>query len=132
MPLPDNPPVGTAPWDGFCNYDCRREYTKEYERSSGIVDKPEPKAQIAVVNVDHAEYIGDPDDGVYYQVAKGPDEKWYGSALVDCNTGSFVDSLVTDDGPYDYEGQAETAMADAAKQWCFDNDVNFEDEEGRS
>jgi hypothetical protein len=98
------------------------------------VEEPEEEEpdQIAVVDVDHAEYIGNPDDGVYYTVAKGTDGKWYGSALVDCNTGSFVDSLVTDDGPYDYEGQAETAMADAAKQWCFDNDVNFEDEEGRS
>lgn len=110
--------------DPCCEVGDRMTLSSCYEVAR---DALKPK-QIAVVNVDTAEYIGDPDDGVYYTVARGFDGKWYGSAIVDSNTGSFVDALVTDDGPYDFEGQAETAMADAAKDWCIENGVMYDNE----
>jgi hypothetical protein len=75
---------------------------------------------------DEATYYGDEDDGVYVNVGQGPDGKWYMTATVDCNTASFVDDLVTDDGPYDTEEEAKVAGKDAAIEWCHDNDVDYE------
>lgn len=85
------------------------------------------RKQIAEVDFDEATYIGNEDDGVYFAVAKGRDG-WYMSAVVDCNTSHFVESLVTDDGPYKTENEANWAGRDAAVQWCVDNDVNYEGE----
>lgn len=73
-------------------------------------------------DVDEATYVGDEEDGVYYQVAKGR-KGWYMTAVVDCNTAAFVDTLVSDDGPYDSEAHAITAGQNCAIEWCMDNDV---------
>jgi len=84
-------------------------------------------SQIVPWNVDHAIYVGDDEDGVYFQTAKGPDG-WYVTAVVDSNTGAFVDTILDDDGPYETEEDAEVAGRDCATQWCFDNEVNFKEE----
>ena len=86
------------------------------------------KKQIAVVDVDVATYVGDGKDGVYVQAAEGKDG-WYVSTLVDSETGSFVDALVTDDGPYPSEGEAMVAGTNGAKDWCLDNDVRWDDDD---
>lgn len=75
---------------------------------------------------DEAEYIGDETNGVYYQVAEGPDG-WYMTAVVE--TTHSMDTLVKDDGPYLNREQAEAAGKDAAIAWCMDNRVSWEDEE---
>jgi hypothetical protein len=84
---------------------------------------------IATVSFDDAEYIGDENDGVYVQAAEGPDG-WYVSTVVDCNSASFTEPLVTDDGPYSSEADALAAGRNGAKDWCLDNQIQYEDEDG--
>jgi hypothetical protein len=79
--------------------------------------------------MDYAEYIGSGEDGVYVAAAKGP-KGWYTSSVVDCNSASFCDSLITDDGPYPSEEEALKAGRFGAMDWCIENDVDFSDEEG--
>jgi hypothetical protein len=85
------------------------------------------KKTIVPFDVDSATYVGDENDGVYYQVARG-DDGWYMTAVVNCDTASFVDDLVVDDGPYDSEADAIEGGKNAAFGWCFDNDVLLDDE----
>ena len=84
-------------------------------------------APIVKFDPDDAWYVGDENDGVYYQVAEGADG-WYMTAVVDSDSGSFVDNLTTDDGPYDTERAALDAGRCAAKEWCIWNDVSYDDE----
>ena len=86
------------------------------------------KKTIVPFDVDDATYIGDEDDGVYFQVAQGDDGKWYMTAVVDCNTAHFTDDLVVDDGPYDSEDAAIMGGKNAAIGWCADNDVEWSDD----
>lgn len=83
--------------------------------------------KIVQFNVDYATYVGDEKDGVYYQTARGPDG-WYLTAVVDSDTGHFVDTLTEDDGPYETEERADMAGRDCAIEWCFTNNVSYEDE----
>lgn len=78
---------------------------------------------ICTVDMDrNSHYVGNFLDGVYYAVAEGADG-WYMSAIVDCDTASFADSLVTDDGPYEDEKAALAAGQNAAFDWCASNGV---------
>ena len=86
-----------------------------------MTDKTENR--IVESDWDDATYIGDEDDGVYINVGQGPDGKWYMTAVVDCNTASFVEDLTIDDGPFDTEEEAQEAGLNAAGDWCSDNDV---------
>jgi hypothetical protein len=79
---------------------------------------------IAFVDFDDAEYIGNDEDGVYFAVAKDRRGCWWMSAAVDCNSGHFTDMLVTDDGPYLTEAEAQSAGRSMARHWCENNDVN--------
>ena len=83
------------------------------------------KKTIVPFDVDSASYVGDENDGVYYQVARG-DDGWYMTAVVDA--ASFVDNLVVDDGPYDSEAAAIEGGKNSAFDWCFDNDVLLDDD----
>jgi len=86
------------------------------------------QAPIVNFDVDKAQYIGDDNDGVYYQIAKGA-QGWFVTAVVDSDTGSFVDNLFVDDGPYDSAFEAERAGRDAAVTWCHDNEVSYGDDD---
>jgi hypothetical protein len=84
---------------------------------------------IAEVDFDAPDaYVGDEDDGVYVGVAEGSDG-WYVSTVIDSYTGSFVDSLIMDDGPYPTEAKALEAGKGQAIEWCLDNRVSWEDDE---
>jgi hypothetical protein len=97
----------------FCSEHCARKYSD---------------GQYATIMVDKgARYLGSDVDGGYYQVGEGPDG-WYVSNLIDSDTGGFVDSLVTDDGPYETEEKAWQAGRDGIADWCIENGVNYEDE----
>jgi hypothetical protein len=85
------------------------------------------KKTIVPFDVDDATYVGDENDGVYYQVAKGEDG-WYMTAVVDCNTAHFVDDLVVDDGPYESEAAAIMGGKNAAFEWCMNNHVLWSDD----
>jgi hypothetical protein len=76
----------------------------------------------SIVSFDDAKYVGDDEDGVYYQAAEGPDG-WYVSTVVDCNTSGFCEGYITDDGPYPTEAEAVQAGHDSASEWCFDNKI---------
>lgn len=78
--------------------------------------------KIVPFDVDVAAYYGNGKDGCYYQTAKGPDG-WYVTVVVDCETGSFVQDLVTDDGPHPSEESAESMGHETAVDWCLENDV---------
>jgi hypothetical protein len=82
------------------------------------------KKKIVTFDIDEATYIGNAEDGVYYQIAE-KHGKWYMTAVVDSNTGSFVDNLIVDDGPYDTEQEALKAGAAVAQEWCIDNNVHL-------
>lgn len=97
-----------------------------YVAAKEKVWKPNPTDTIAEVDFDEAEYVGDEEDGVYVQAAQGPDGGWYVSGVVDSNTGSFVDSLFTDDGPYDSYDEAMDAGKGGAADWCINNNVNYD------
>lgn len=45
------------------------------------------------------------------------------------DTEENIDDLVKDDGPYATEAAALTAAKDASIEWCFNNEVNFEEEQ---
>lgn len=79
------------------------------------------------VDVGEATYIGDGNDGVYYQVFADENDQFWMSALVDSDYGRFVDSLVESDGPYDSPEDAELAGRDAAMEWCGWNNVSYSD-----
>lgn len=98
-----------------------------YVAAKEKVWKPNPTETIAEVDLDEAEYVGDEQDGVYVQAAQGPDGMWYVSTVVDSNTGNFVDSLETDDGPYGSYSEAMEAGKGTAAEWCIDNGVDFEE-----
>jgi hypothetical protein len=108
-----------------------RDHHAKCKVSPGCVPLPmgvgEPR--IAEVSVDEAEYVGDSHDGVYVQAAEYTgDERehgWYVSGLVDSDTGSFVDVLFADDGPYPDQASAMEAGRSAAIEWCYANDVDY-------
>lgn len=77
------------------------------------------------VDVDDACYCGDENDGVYYQAFEDDDGKWWLSAIVDSDSGAFVDTLIDADGPYNSEDAAERAGRAAAEEWCGWNDVAY-------
>lgn len=78
------------------------------------------------VDFDTANYIGDEEDGVYYDVACFHGE-WFMAAVVDCNTASFTDTLVEDDGPYATKELALEGGRNAAIEWCITNNVSWKD-----
>jgi hypothetical protein len=101
-------------WPGNSRYWCYMGEECDVER-----------AYIAEVDFDEATYVGDEEDGVYIGVGEGSDG-WYVSTVVDSDTGSFVDALMMDDGPYPTEAQALEAGKGQAIEWCADNAVEWE------
>jgi hypothetical protein len=99
----------------------KREALRDTNWDGDAAPKP-----IVKFNVEYADYVGDEDDGCYYQAGQGPGGNWYVTVVVDCGTGSFCMDLVTDEGPYPSEEQAKMAGRDAACDWCHDNDVDTE------
>lgn len=81
---------------------------------------------VAEVNLDSAEYVGDGENGVYYDIGMYDDD-WYVSAVVD--TPHFVDFMFKDDGPYEGRREALAAGRVAAGDWCYENNVRFEGDE---
>lgn len=82
------------------------------------------KARICEVDMDDSVYVGNGRDGVYYDAAKGPDG-WYTSSVVDSETGSFVDNLIVDDGPYPTAEAACWGGFNGATDWCINNTVRY-------
>ena len=78
--------------------------------------------QVCEVDMDESRYLGTGEDGVYFDAAEAKDG-WYMSAVADSNTGGFVDSLVTDDGPYTSEADALEAGLNAACEWLVTNEI---------
>lgn len=78
------------------------------------------------LDFDHSYYYGDGEDGVYFDAFEGEDGRWWLSAVVDCNTGSFTDNLVDQDGPFNTYKEAVRAGLDHADEWCSFNDVAVE------
>lgn len=85
------------------------------------------EADIVPYDVDEATYVGDGADGCYYQTGKGVDG-WYVTVVVDSETGSFVDTLRKDEGPFPSDEEAASAGRGIAVEWCIDNAVKFEDD----
>lgn len=105
---------------------------RERELQTGVVepwDEGNRTASKPIVpfDVDHATYVGDEQDGVYYQTQEGPDG-WYVTTVVDCNTAHFTDTLERDAGPFDTERDAEEYGENAAIDWCEVNGVIYDDE----
>ena len=87
--------------------------------------------------VDESEWIGDELDGCYVYVAQkystwvwlSEQERtqapWYCTVVVDSETGSFVEDLMKDDGPYITKDEALEAGHIAAADWCLNNHVEF-------
>lgn len=79
---------------------------------------------IVKFSADLADYEGDDYDGCYYQT--GSDGHWwYVTVVVDCDSGGFVEDLVTDHGPFLTQEEAELAGRDVAVGWCLDNHVTW-------
>jgi hypothetical protein len=79
--------------------------------------------RICEVDLDEAFYLGGGEDGVYFDAEEGPGG-WYTSSVVDCNSGHFIDSLVTDDGPYGTRAEAlQAALNGSAYEWLVTNHV---------
>jgi hypothetical protein len=95
----------------------------EFSVRDSCYDRSEGTDLDCHVDVDDAHYVGDDNDGVYYQVFEDDDGKFWMSALVDCDSAGFVDSLVDADGPYDSHGLADQAGIDVAVDWCAENEI---------
>jgi hypothetical protein len=98
------------------------------EGVTAIPVPPTPPPNVVDFDVDEATYVGDGSEGVYYQVAEGPDG-WYLTTVVDTEKGAYVGTMSDNDGPYESEEAANFAGRDAAITWCIDNEVNYEGEE---
>jgi hypothetical protein len=77
------------------------------------------------INPDHAFYLGNDENGVYFDVAYGPGG-WYFSALVWCE--HFSEAMYTDDGPYMTQDAAFKMARTVAREWCEVNDVPLDDD----
>lgn len=55
---------------------------------------------VCEVDWDCACYLGDGEDGVYFDADKGCDGKWYVSGTIDTNSNSNCDELFKDVGPF--------------------------------
>jgi len=84
---------------------------------------------IVKFNVDHASYVGNDEDGCYYQTA-GTDESWYVTVIVDCRSANFTADYLVDEGPFDTEQEAELAGESAAQEWCINNEVDWNRDDG--
>jgi hypothetical protein len=84
------------------------------------------KKKFVDFDVDYAESLCSRDgrDCVYWQTAKGP-RGHYVTVVVDSDTGSFVDNLTVDDGPYVSEQDADEAGLSAAMEWLVENQVKY-------
>lgn len=78
------------------------------------------------IDCDQAAYIGNEDDGCYYQVFEDENGDWWLSVIVDCQTSGFSQSLADGDGPYDTEHDAKLAGFMLSKEWCEADGVNWE------
>ena len=97
------------------------EYGMEPVYPNPIPEQEEPN--VCNVDMDDAFYLGDGDDGVYFDAAE-EDGKWYTSAVVDTDTGAYCGDMVTDDGPYESKYQALIAGLNTAADWCMMNMVD--------
>ena len=79
----------------------------------------------AQFNVDRAVYIGDAEDGVYYEVYHCRDG-WYVTVVVDCDTSGFTEAISEGEGPYDSVELANEAGRNDAIDWCVYNGVEWE------
>jgi hypothetical protein len=99
----------------------------DWRLSFDVVPPPEPNPlpePLVDFDFDIATYVGDGQDGCYYQTGEGPGG-WYVTVVVDSDTGHFVMDMVTASGPYDTEGHAEQVGRDLATTWCIDNRVGY-------
>src|SRR5512147_909945 len=114
----------TCPLAQSCSC-CANTIEKMAETITREEELDERARTIVPFSVDEATYVGDENDGCYYQVAEGPDG-WYVTVVVDCDTASFVDTLVKDDGPCPTKKHAEETGRNTAVDWCVTNGVSFE------
>lgn len=89
-----------------------------------------PRPIIVASDWDEAEYVGDGKDGCYVNVGQGRDG-WYVTVTVDSNSGGFTDTLTQDDGPYPTQTQARDTGYDVAREWCLQNEVLLDSDDGR-
>lgn len=91
-------------------------------------DEESDEGQVVEVDFDSAYSVaaiaddGSGADCVYFDVAE-LGGKWFMSAVIDCDSASFVDSLCVDDGPYETEAAAKTAGLDCATDWMLNNGI---------
>lgn len=69
-----------------------------------------------------AYYVGDDNDGAYYQVAKGR-KGWYVTVWVD---GAWTGDIATDKGPWKTEQEALDWGRGEAQEWCLKNGISYE------
>jgi len=81
---------------------------------------------IVKFNVGHASYVGNDEDGCYYQTAE-TDEGWFVTVVVDCGSAAFTADYLVDEGPFDTEQEAELAGEAAGQEWCINNEVDWDD-----
>ena len=74
-------------------------------------------------DTDEAEYVGNGRDGVYYQTQEYCG-KYFVTAMVDSESGHFTEDILTNDGSYDTEQEANDVGLAAATDWCEENDVD--------
>lgn len=90
--------------------------------------KKRPLPEIPGYSIDELQYVGDEFDGVYYGAVQQSPSRWWAVAVVDSDTGGFVDTLTEDYG-YRSERAARTAARDAAIEWCAFNEVDWRDDQ---
>ena len=70
--------------------------------------------------LDNAFYLGDDEDGVYFDAVKG--DGWTVKAMVDSDTGSFTADLPVEGEFKTYKEAIDKAVC-AALEWCMGNGV---------
>lgn len=106
--------------------ECPSKAWDRYYDQQERAEEEDPNMRIVNWNVDEARWVGDSEDGCYYLAGQHPKHNgWYVTVVVDSETGSFVDDLVVDDGPYPTESEAWQAGLNMGINWCLDNGVSF-------
>jgi len=105
---------------------AENHFLAPYNQDAGCNDYDDRQVdRIATVDFDSAYSVAAEVEGgcncVYFDVGQR-NGKWFMSAVIDCDTASFVDGLTTDDGPYDTEAAAIAAGLHCAIDWMLNNE----------
>ena len=78
------------------------------------------------IDKNEALYVGDGEDGAYYQIFDYEGCHWV-TVMVESSSGGFYHSIIKGGGPYESKEEAYRTGRAAAYEWCHCNGVTVDD-----